>query len=157
MLLSDGVPPPVLYVVISVLNMLSSCGFLNWSFLLQLMFCALVVCAGAHDLQFVIPVCLFQLVISEAGPTQGALLFLLLYYQQAPPGPAPQDSTTGALYCAPMHTRGSAADTHVERANCASHLESSFCFQCFFRQTNHACGTERGSPGWRWRCRLPCL
>jgi hypothetical protein len=101
MLLSDGVPPPVLYVVISVLNMLSSCGFLNWSFLLQLMFCALVVCAGAHDLQFVIPVCLFQLVISEAGPTQGALLFLLLYYQQAPPGPALQDSTTSALYRAP--------------------------------------------------------
>jgi hypothetical protein len=35
------------------------------------MFCALVVCAGAHDLQFVIPVCLFQLVISEAGHTRG--------------------------------------------------------------------------------------
>jgi hypothetical protein len=55
--------------------------------------------------QFVIPVCLFQLVISEADPTQGALLFLLLYYQQAPPGPALQDSATSALYRAPGRKR----------------------------------------------------
>ena len=76
-------------------------------FLLQIMFCALVVCAGAHDLQFVIPVCLFQLVISEADPTQGALLFLLLCYLQAPSGPALQDSTTSALYRAPLPLVGS--------------------------------------------------
>jgi hypothetical protein len=43
----------------------------------------------------------FRLVISEAGPTQGALLFLLLSHQQAPSGPALQDSATGALYRAP--------------------------------------------------------
>jgi hypothetical protein len=81
------------------------------------MFCALVVCAGAHDLQFVIPVYLFQLVISEAGPTQGALLFLLLCYPQAPPGPALQDSTaglqdstTGALYRAPRRRQTGGAN-----------------------------------------------
>jgi hypothetical protein len=40
--------------------------------------------------------------VSEAGPTQGALLFLLLSHQQAPSGPALQDSTTSALYRAPL-------------------------------------------------------
>jgi hypothetical protein len=45
---------------------------------------------------FVIPVCPLQLVISEADPT-GTPLFLLLSHQQAPPGPALQDSTTSAL------------------------------------------------------------
>jgi hypothetical protein len=57
---------------------------------------------GPRGIQFVIPVCPFQLVISEAGPTQGALLFLLLSHQQAPLGPALQDSTTSALYRAPL-------------------------------------------------------
>jgi hypothetical protein len=46
MLLSDGVPPPVLYVVSSVLNVLSSCEFLNWSFLLQVIICVQGLCWG---------------------------------------------------------------------------------------------------------------
>ena len=103
MLLSDGVPPPVLYVASSVLHMLSSCGFLNWSFLLQIMVCALVVCAGAHDLQFVIPYPGLSLPVSDkrGGPhTRGPPVSLAV----PPAGPSRACSTGLNYYCSISRT-----------------------------------------------------
>jgi hypothetical protein len=75
-------------------------------------------------MQFVIPVCPNQLVISEADPTQGALLFLLLSHQQAPSGPALQDSTTSAPYRAPLPLVGSfltcVRHSFISQAHCGS-------------------------------------
>jgi hypothetical protein len=55
------------------------------------------------QLQFAIPVCPFQLGISEAVPHKGPTCFSCCpTSRQAPSGPTLQDSTTSALYRAPL-------------------------------------------------------